>query len=956
MPDVPTIERISQILAEAQRQKHGQRYLGAIAAFTAAEKLILEQVPQDLREGGTNPSGPPAVGRAKLASAFFTAGAKLALESPIAEAFPMVASSDGVSLRSTTEPRLLAVRSREHFSQIEAELRRRGERQSDTVALLPAVDPSRPTLPEMARHIASFVDGDRGGEAAPFSERLVPSRIPVELGRFYFADIPLGLGECLVQLGQQFDTALQYYQRPLNYPYTNPPFETTDLWLYTAEAFLAQADASYRSGNTAAARANYELIVKNKAPPLQSPLYQDSLSIMIAKVRFWLSKLSLDPMSQPTVDAPPRHIAVLALTIQRLAQLEARLDFFGRPPSWRPIFSFAYLREAARSFAQFAAQANREYLAYTQRAEDQTQNVQQMEQAVALGEASIQIDIAHINEVQAEIKAASEAGRLAQTRAELARQSLQSFQQLGWDRVRLDTAIAWASAASVPDDDEMRQTYRGLENLGIRGTMMRSDLLHQLAWQRETRSFEIEKQRLANAVTELNAARQAADEQTALAQSRLPSALASLDAARWRNQFARINLIAARSRETSPELFFALARLIRDTARIYMDRAVSVALAMEQAYNFENTTAIRRIRSDYGDLSGVGNLYAADLLLRDIDAFLFDTLLQTTSKSQIAIRFISLRREFPLQYAEFLRTGTMIFQTTLDQFHIDAPGSFNARIKRVSVEFAGISSTGGLIGSLTCGGVSSVRLQDGSDAKKVHTSETLMLSPLVPERSLAQLDRAGLAPPTGETAVFENVGVQCSWRLDVPLRANDLQLSSAADVGLVIAYLWQHDPALDQRDRQNPPTTGQAELWFSLREQGRSADDVPAFASLSKNGEAAFELRPDWLPRNFEQFEIEDLSVFCVRKATTPLPLVLRMWSAGAGDPQRVVQPDADAITRIERRDAPGAFHHVTPARSYRIAIDPTLNPALQGTPPNVLDLSTVHDIVMVVSYRHAFR
>ncbi|MCZ4088705.1 Tc toxin subunit A-related protein [Sinorhizobium psoraleae] len=274
--------------------------------------------------------------------------------------------------------------------------------------------------------------------------------------------------------------------------------------------------------------------------------------------------------------------------------------------------------------------------------------------------------------------------------------------------------------------------------------MRRSDLLQQLAWQRETRTFEIEKQRLANAVTELDAARQAAAAQTSLAQSRLPSAQASLDVARWRNHFARMNLITARSRETSPELFFELAQLVRDTARIYLERAVSVALAMEQAYNFENTTNIKRIRSDYGDLSGVGNLYAADFLLRDIDSFLFDTLLQTTSKSQLAIRFMSLRREFPLQYADFLRTGTMVFQTTLDQFHGDAPGSYNARIKRVAVEFAGISTTGGLIGSLTCAGVSSVRLQDGSDTQKVHLSETLMLSPMAPERSLAKLDTTSL--------------------------------------------------------------------------------------------------------------------------------------------------------------------------------------------------------------------
>ncbi|MCZ4088706.1 hypothetical protein [Sinorhizobium psoraleae] len=98
---------------------------------------------------------------------------------------------------------------------------------------------------------------------------------------------------------------------------------------------------------------------------------------------------------------------------------------------------------------------------------------------------------------------------------------------------------------------------------------------------------------------------------------------------------------------------------------------------------------------------------------------------------------------------------------------------------------------------------------------------------------------------------------------------------------MVIAYLWQHDPVLDQRDRQNPPTIGHAELWFSLRDQGRGMNDVPVFAALAKNGEAAFEVKPDWLPRNFTEFAIEDLSVFCILKSAAPLPLVLRLWSVG---------------------------------------------------------------------------
>jgi hypothetical protein len=481
-------------------------------------------------------------------------------------------------------------------------------------------------------------------------------------------------------------------------------------------------------------------------------------------------------------------------------------------------------------YRRLAAQANREYVAYTQRAEDQTQNVQQLEQAVALGEASIQVDLAHVGEVRAEIAAAEEAERLARQRAQLAQDNLDTFNRVGWDRVRLDTAIAWAGAATGGDGNEIPQRYTGLEDLGVRGTMDRSDLLKVLVWQRETRSFRIEKERLANAVSELQAAAAAARSQTEVAKSRLPAALAAVSGARWRNHFACTSLEQARGRETSPELFFALAQLVRDTARIYLDRAVSVALAMEQAYNFENTAAVTRIHSDYGDMAGVGNLYAADFLLRDIDSFLFDTLLKTNAKSQLVIRYLSLRREFPLQFVEFIRTGTIVFQTTLDQFHGDNPGTYNARIKRVAVEFVGVSSVGGVTGSLTCAGVSAVRRLDGSVVQKVHLTEAMILSPTTPERSLARLDPAGLAAPVGELAVFENVGVQCNWRLEVPPRVNNLQMSITYDVGLVIAYLCQHDPALDARDRNNLKV-GESEFSFSLADQGKDEAGVPAFAA-----------------------------------------------------------------------------------------------------------------------------
>ncbi|MEO8378266.1 MAG: hypothetical protein ABI779_01260 [Acidobacteriota bacterium] len=957
VPDQPSVnDQISSYLVSAQELKHRQRYFSAMSSFLQAEALIIGQLPPDLRDGTTEPRGPEPARFAPVARAFFRAGAELAIRAGASAS--LLASGGRTVLRQASSPAILdegGTRTRSYLNpDAEAKLLESGELLTTSSSSSYRTAEHFDEVSAVVNHIASL-HGTRSTVVPSFATRVNPTAIPAELGRFYFADIPLGMGDCLVQLGQQYDKALEYYNRAEHYPYVNPPFETPDLWLRLAEVHLALGDASYRSGNTDKARMNYEVIIKQGEVPSQSKLYQDSLAIMLAKVRFWLQKVAQDPAPLSPADFPPRHLALLATVTQRLAQLDASLDFFGRPPAWRPIFSFAYLREVARSFAQFAAQANREYVAYTQRAEDQTQTVRQMEQTVALGEASIRIDQAHLNEVRAEVDAAFGAEQLAETRATLMRDNLVSYATKGWDIVRLDAASAWAGAASVSDDDEIRLTYTGLENLGIGGTAQRSDLLQSLAWQRGTRSYRIELDRLRNAVAELEAGRTVARLQTALAQSRLPAAQAAVNTAKWRNHFARVNLMDARTRETSAELFFDLARLVRDTAQIYLERAIGVALAMEQAYNFENTAAVRRIRTDYGDLGGAGSLYAADFLLRDIDAFLYETIMATGSKSQLVIRFVSLRREYPLQYTEFIRTGRMVFQTTLDQFHGDAPGTYNGRIKRIALQFAGFTSTGGIVGSLTCGGVSAVRGQDGAMKQKVHQTETMVLSPLTPEKALARLD--GIAPPVGENTVFENVGLQCSWVLEIPLRANDMQLSTTADVGLVVAYLCQHDPVLEANDRANMPATGTAEAWFSLRDQGRDSSGSPVWGQLQKNGESPFEFLNEWIPRNITRTAIESLSIVCVLRSGAPVPLAVRFWTSTLGDPGVTFRADQDGVTRIERVDAPGAFHQTPVPQSYRIAIDADSNPSLASSKPETkLDLSTVQDIVVVFAYEHGYR
>lgn len=958
MADGSITEQIAILLQNAREQKHRQRFYGAINGFLQAERLIIEQLPADLQPGANQPGGPARTSVIGTGRALLNAGARLALSmrGTQAEAWALGASRKDAGLRAG-EPVARRGKGNRQERLIEEALREWHERNpTGGTASVSAAERPDPIVMTATRIAAQLRDTPVRALAA----RLKPNDIPANLAPLYFADIPLGIGDCLVQLGQDYDRALQYYARAEAYPFTNPPFESRDLWLRLAEAHLARGDAAYRAGDRDRARLNYELILKDGDVPAGSRLYQGSLGVMVGRVRAWLSALVDDPASRPAADFPPRHLAALALTKQRLAQLAANLDFLGEPADSRPVFSFSYLREIARGLAQFAAQANREYIAFTQRAEDQTQTTRQLEQAVALGEAGVQFEIARRREVAAEIDAAIAAERLAAERANLASENAEHYRSVGWDLVRLDAANAWAGATTQSADEEIRLNYMGIDDLGIAGgPRQRSDLIHLIAYQSRRRAYALEVGRLERAVEELNAARRTAAIQTVSARARADTADAAINAARWRSHFARINLAEAQSRETSAELYFDLGNLVRETAQIYLQRAIGAAAAMERAYNFENNTGIKRIRLDYGDLAGAGNLYAADFLLRDIDAFLYEHVTTTKSKSQLVIKRISLRREFPLQFMELLRTGRMIFFTTLDQFHGDMPGTYNGRIKRIGVEFIGIASSNGVHGSLSCAGVSAVKTTAGSVERKVHPAETMVIPPLLPEKSFARLDAAALsgAAPGGELAVFENVGLECSWKLDVPLRSNDIRMADFADVGLVVAYLCQHDDALEAQDLANQPTRAEAEFTLGLRQQGRDEQQREALGQLETTGEARCVLPATWLPRYVQAPKIQDLSVICIDRDGRFIPLAVRLSTDTHGNASQLHRADTDGVTRIERRDSPGSFQGAPVATTYALRIAASDNPALAPTRPGqVLDLSSVHDISFLFSYEHAFR
>lgn len=775
----------------------------------------------------------------------------------------------------------------------------------------------------------------------------------VELQRIYFVDSAVGIGDCLTLLELSLSEARDAYARVKSYPLLDQPIRPETLWLKMAQACLAEGDAAYRVGmpdGLRSARAAYELVLRNGAPDATSPLYTGSLQIMVQKVRHWLSNAPADPVDSSPADFPAEQLTILNDVRQRLAQLDSNLNYLGYPDDYAPIFAFEHLREIARGFAQFAAQANREYISFTQQAEAKTETLRQLEQAVFLNQAATEIEQAHRSEVAREIEAAREAERVARVRQAEAERQRDRFATTGWEIVQLDTAQAWAGAGVVPDDEEIRLAYGGLEQLGITGSyQLRSKLIKQLAFERARRSYGVELGRLRSAVRELEAGVALAVRQTAAASARAQAVDLAVQAARWRQQASVANLAAARRETISPELLFHLGRLMRETAGIYLRRAIEAAFLMQQAFNLEYGLAIRKIRFNYGDLDPTGGLYAADLLLRDIDVFTYRQITGQQRKWQGGVRVVSLRHDFPLQFTSLVRTGRMLFSTTLEDFHADLPGTFDGRVKAVAVLVDGPTGADGLVGSLTCAGSSTRRQHDGTTTRRGHVVETMIL-PRFATRPELGARLAAVGDVAGQLGVFEHVGVAASWQLDLPLAHNDFSYANLSDVRLVIAWQFRHDPVLEQQDLAQAPEDGEAQ--YSLRLNSTRAP----WSELVRTGETTLALDLSLLPGNHDTPRIRDLALIAVRTDGGPQHLVagLRKVNGGVGG---TFTSAADGVMRIEDSAAPGMFADQPMLDLWTLRLDPADNPDLRAiTAGNQLDLTRLAGIELAFAYRFKFR
>ena len=281
-------------------------------------------------------------------------------------------------------------------------------------------------------------------------------------------------------------------------------------------------------------------------------------------------------------------LASIVLEIRaRLIQLAAGLDFLGMPTDIVPIWSFEFLQSVARYFAQQAVHAEREFIGFTDRGENEEFSRQQLEQQVALAGAEKELAKQQRMAAEAEQKAYDEAETLAETRALNAQANRNDYAAMSTERIALETSNAWYSAQNPWELDNT------IEGEGPDAGRHVHEVIAENTKKRGRIVREYELAAMDRQTAEMQQAEVVAAAQAAAADARVSAAKQMEDVAKLREDAAKDNLEAFDTQFFTPDVWFQMAQFMRNISASYMYKAVRTARLMQRAYNFENDLTIR---------------------------------------------------------------------------------------------------------------------------------------------------------------------------------------------------------------------------------------------------------------------------------------------------------------------------------------------------------------------------
>lgn len=752
--------------------------------------------------------------------------------------------------------------------------------------------------------------------------------------------LPLKIGDSYHRMGR-FANAESNYLQAATYSYLNQRIEASVIWTRLARNTLEWGVVLYKQERIDAARAQFEKIVMTDSSVPDSFFYTtDSLSVPAQEARDLIARIQQRPL--PWIH---REMATLLLRASgHLASIAAGFDYYGLLLS--PIHTFEYLQGVARAFCKEAIQAEREFVNFKSREEFESATRRELDNAMAMAQNEAEAREQMYRAAQDDKLAAQRGVDLASSRR------LDAIDQRN-GYATSSSAQIWAQAASqalLGGEDGMYSEISALADRLDRGETISGagPLLaaaQVLRAGRKSRQYELD--RMQDTIDQLT-------EAIGVAQAQLASAAHRTRATEiaWQASLQQVTLLeealkAFDNEFFTPDAWSAMAEVMRDISRSYIERAISIAKLMQRAYNFENDENLHVIKTEYGH--GIANeapgrdtrLLAGDALLIDVDAFTHYAITHITRKSSQLKDVISLVNDYPAQFEHFLNTGLLVFETDLYEFDRLHPGFYEQRIEAVEIEVVGLLGDQALNGTLMAGGVSSFRRRNNTTGSRTHSIDTMALSDFELRNDIFLY-----TADTGVRGLFQGLGLGGTWQLHLPRRSNAIDLNRIFDIRLVLYYKAKYDPSLRTTVLALPFRAGELmrQKTLSMRY------DFPAsWYAFYKNGQVSFNYDRQRFPANQTAFNAEEvrLRVF-TQEGISNEGIELDITAPGVATVRATT--GASGIVSTDDR-ALATLISILPLGEWNIAV-------VSGIPlngPDGLVFSRVHNIQLSVDYSFAY-
>jgi hypothetical protein len=248
---------------------------------------------------------------------------------------------------------------------------------------------------------------------------------------------------------------------------------------------------------------------------------------------------------------------------------------------------------------------------------------------------------------------------------------------------------------------------------------------------------------------------------------------------------------------TNADLYDWMSGVLGQAYRYFLQQATSTARLAEDQLAFERQQpALSVIQPDYWvpltDLTATGStssdrrgLTGAERLLADITQ-LDEYALGTDQRKLQLTKNISLSQLDPFAFQRFRDTGVVTFSTPESLFDQNFPGHYVRLISEVRVSVSAlIPPAVGIRATLSNKGMSRVvaGVPSFREVIVLRVPESVALTASLNANGLFQLD-----PQSQLLRPFENLGVDTSWRLELPKPANPFDYSTIGDVLISIDY------------------------------------------------------------------------------------------------------------------------------------------------------------------------